>query len=189
MSPGDRLPCACGPAIAPMRLDGCHTYGNKDAIGIIPGPQSDFFDQDVWDRFLSARYRISPQSDRMGLRLEGPALGSRKGYDIVSEGVAPGCVQVPGDGMPIILGRDCQTTGGYPKIATVISADLDRLVQIPTGGEVHFRLVSETDAIEAARRFELWRSGLATAMKTISGQSPDLLSYNLIGGVTKGDDL
>ena len=91
--------------------------------------------------------------------------------------------------MPIILGRDCQTTGGYPKIAAVMSADLDRLVQIPTGGEVRFRIVSETDAIKAARRFELWRSGLATAAKPVSSLPRKLLSHNLIGGVTKGDDL
>jgi allophanate hydrolase subunit 2 len=119
--------------------------------------------------------------------LNGPELPSERGHDILSEGVVPGSIQVPGDGKPIVLGRDCQTTGGYPKIATVISADLDRLAQIPTGQTVRFRLVSRPDAVEAARRSAIWRDSLRAALRPV-GDASDLLSHNLIGGVTKGDE-
>ena len=188
LSPGDRLPCIGSSDNAPLFLtEGMKDYG-RDAIRIVPGPQADHFEEATWSRFLSSSYRISPRSDRMGLRLEGPALQSSKGHDIVSEGVVPGSVQVPGDGNPIVLGRDCQTTGGYPKIATVISADLDRLVQVSIGRDVRFRVVSEGDAIDAARRSARWRSSLELELEPVGGFSPDLLSHNLIGGVTKGDE-
>ncbi len=189
LSPGARLPCVDGSANPPLFFTGSIGYDSGDAIGIIPGPQADFFDGEAWSRLLSARYRISPRSDRMGLRLGGPALRSVKGYDIVSEGVVPGSIQVPGDGNPIVLGRDCQTTGGYPKIATVISADLDRLAQIPIGQDVRFRAVPKADAIDAALRSAGWRNSLKTDVQPVSGSSADLLSHNLIGGITKGDDL
>ena len=189
LSPGDRLPCAGGSDNAPLYLPEGKWYDSSDAIRIVPGPQADCFEEATWSRFLSSRYRISPRSDRMGLRLEGPVLRSSKGHDIVSEGVVPGSVQLPGDGNPIVLGRDCQTTGGYPKIATVVSADLDRLAQVPIGRDVRFRMVSAGDAMDAARRSALWRSSLEQAARPVRGSSLDLLSHNLIGGMTKGDDL
>ena len=189
LSPGDRLPCIGGSGNAPLSFPEVMRHDSGDAIRIVPGPQAGLFEEATWSRLLSSRYRISPRSDRMGLRLEGPVLQSSHGHDIVSEGVVPGSVQVPGDGNPIVLGRDCQTTGGYPKIATVISADLDRLAQVPMGRDVRFRMVSAGDAIEAARRLALWRSSLESAVEPVSGTSPDLLSHNLIGGMTKGDEL
>ena len=189
LSPGDRVPCIDGSDNAPLSLAEGTRYNSRDAIRIVPGPQADFFAEATWSRFLSSSYRISPRSDRMGLRLEGLALRSSMGHDIVSEGVVPGSVQVPGEGNPIVLGRDCQTTGGYPKIATVISPDLDRLAQVPMGQDVRFRIVSRGDAIDAARRSAHWRSSLKLAAEPVSGSSPDLLSHNLIGGITKGDDL
>ncbi len=189
LSPGDRVPCIDGSDSAPLSLAEGTRYNSRDAIRIVPGPQADFFAEATWSRFLSSSYRISPRSDRMGLRLEGLALRSSVGHDIVSEGVVPGSVQVPGEGNPIVLGRDCQTTGGYPKIATVISPDLDRLAQVPMGRDVRFRIVSKGDAIDAARRSAHWRSSLKLAAEPVGGSSPDLLSHNLIGGITKGDDL
>ena len=187
--PGDRLPCNGGSGNAPLFLPEGIGLDSSDAIRIVRGPQASRFEDAAWSRFLSSSYRISPRSDRMGLQLEGPALHSSQGHDIVSEGVVPGSVQVPGDGNPIVLGRDCQTTGGYPKIATVISADLDRLAQVPIGRDVRFRVVSEGDAIEAARRAALWCGSLASSAVPARGPSADLLSHNLIGGMTKGDDL
>ena len=190
LSPGDRLPCDGSSAGAPLSFRESMRYGGaEDGIRIVAGPQAEFFEEGIWSGFLSARYRISPQADRMGLRLDGPGLKSARGHDILSEGVAPGSIQVPGDGHPIVLGRDCQTSGGYPKIATVISADLDRLAQIPIGGEVNFRLVSHADALDAARRSARWRDALEAAVKSVGASSFDLHSHNLIGGVTKGDDL
>lgn len=189
LSPGDRLACAGGCADMPLCIAAGIRYDESDAIRIVPGPQDDFFGQEVWARLLAANYRISARSDRMGLRLEGPAVRSEQGHDIVSEGVALGSIQVPGDGKPIVLGRDCQTTGGYPKIATVISTDLDRLVQIPAGRDVRFRAVSVGDAIDAARDTARWIDTLPDVVQPVSGALPNLLSHNLIGGVTRGDDI
>lgn len=189
LSPGDRLPCGGGSGNAPLSFPEGAMHDSGGAVRIVPGPQADYFEEATWLRLLSSSYRISPRSDRMGLRLEGPVLQSSMGHDIVSEGVVSGSVQVPGDGSPIVLGRDCQTTGGYPKIATVISADLDRLAQVPMGRDVRFRMVSAGDAIDAARRSAFWRSSLKLAAEPVSDSLPDLLTHNLIGGITKGDDL
>ena len=189
LSPGDWLPCVGNTTATPLFFPEDIRYDSAYEIRIIPGPQIDMFEKGALSKLLSAGFRISRRSDRMGLRLEGPVLSSVKGHDIVSEGVVSGSIQVPGNGNPIILGRDCQTTGGYPKIATVISADLDRLAQIPIGQDLRFRMVSEEHAIDAACRLALWRSSLEVAVQPVGGASPDLLSHNLISGVTKGDDL
>lgn len=188
LSSGDRLPCADTATGRPMFLAERPDFDADRSIGILPGPQAGHFPEETWSRLLSATYRIDPRSDRMGLRLEGPELRSDRGYDILSEGVVPGSIQVPGDGAPIVLGRDCQTTGGYPKIAMVITADQDRLAQIPIGRDVRFRRVSRTEAMDALRRSVLWRDGLRTSVRP-AGAAADLLSQNLIGGVTTGDEL
>ena len=98
-------------------------------IRVIAGPQGEFFTAAAWADFLGSEFTVTREADRMGLRLDGrrlahdPALGA----DIVSDAVTPGTIQVPGDGKPIVLLADCQTVGGYPKIATVASVDLPRL--------------------------------------------------------------
>ena len=189
LSPGDRLPCLERTSDKSLCFLGKINSDCGEPIRIVAGPQVDMFEEEARSHLLSARYRINPRSDRMGIRLDGPALRCPQGHDIVSEGVAPGSIQVPGDGNPIVLGRDCQTTGGYPKIATVISADLDRLAQIPIGSEVRFSLVSVGEAIDAAHYSAHWRNSLTAAVQSVSDPSLNLLSYNLIGGVTNGDDL
>jgi antagonist of KipI len=100
------------------------------------GPQWDFFasPEDLFDR----EYRVSPSSDRRGLRLQGPALALARRSDIPPEGTALGAVQVPGDGLPIVLGPDRPVTGGYAKIATVVPADFPLLAQARPGTAVRF---------------------------------------------------
>jgi KipI family sensor histidine kinase inhibitor len=116
----------------------------------IPGPQDDLFTPEAVRRFFSAEYRVRPTSDRVGCRLEGPALAHTGPPEIASDGLLPGCVQVPPDGQPIVMGADSPTTGGYPKIATVIRADLPRLAQlVPGQARVRFVAVTVADALRA----------------------------------------
>jgi len=117
------------------------------------GPQDDAFTLGWLSVFLSAPYTVSFQADRMGCRLEGPPVAHRAGADIVSDGVAWGAVQVPGDGRPIVLLADRQTTGGYAKIATVVGVDLGLLAQVLPGDAVRFREVD----LWTARELLLWR--------------------------------
>ena len=97
------------------------------------GPQDDEFADDATKLFLDSEWKISATSDRMGYRLEGPVIKHLHGHNIVSDGTVNGSIQVPGNGQPIVLMPDRGTSGGYPKIATVISADLGRFAQIPAG--------------------------------------------------------
>lgn len=108
-------------------------------VRVVPGPQDDAFLPDAWDTLVSTSWLVTPDSDRAGLRLAGPALRHRAGAEIASEGMLPGCIQVPADGRPIVVLWDGPTTGGYAKLATVVSGDLDRLAQLLPGvGRVRF---------------------------------------------------
>ena len=112
-------------------------------VRVVLGPQDDEFSESGIETFLSSTYVVSDQSDRQGLRLEGSTIETRNGrYDIVSDAVVNGSIQVPGDGKPIILLADRQTTGGYLKIATVASVDIPRLGQAPPGTRINFSAVS-----------------------------------------------
>lgn len=124
-------------------------YGHSNKVRVVLGPQDDAFTQRGIETFLSASYTVTPQSDRVGCRLEGPRIEHVAGADIVSDGIPFGAVQVVGDGMPIILMADRGSTGGYTKIATVISADLPRLAQSAPGDAIKFQSVT----VEEAHRF------------------------------------
>ena len=132
-------------------------------IRILDGPQRDWFAD---ERFFSQTYEVTPASNRMGLRLKGEPLARRPG-ELVSEAVAPGAVQITNDGMPVVLGVDGQTIGGYPKIAHVVRADLDLLAQLRPGDRVRFVRVLWEEAEAAARqRAEVltgWRARLRAA--------------------------
>ena len=121
----------------------------------------------------------------MGLRLDGPRLGHVGGADIVSDAVTPGAIQVPGDGRPIVLLADCQTVGGYAKIATVIGADLPRLGHALPGTRLRFAAVSLEQAL-AARRAAADALGASLAAIVPDTTEPDLAALygaNLIDGV------
>ena len=120
-------------------------------LRIILGPQEDRFTPRGIETFLSSDYKVTPQSDRMCYRLEGQKIEHLKGADIISEPIARGGIQVPGDGLPIILLWDAQVSGGYTKIGNVISADLDRLAQVMPGESVCFAAVNLEEAHEALR--------------------------------------
>lgn len=118
-------------------------------IRVVPGPQDAEFSEAGIQTFLDATYTVSDQSNRQGLRLDGPVIESRTGkYDIVSDAVVNGSVQVPGDGKPIVLLADRQTTGGYAKIATVASVDLAKLGQATPGTNIHFSAITVEEAQE-----------------------------------------
>jgi biotin-dependent carboxylase-like uncharacterized protein len=118
---------------------------------VILGPQDDYFTEAGIAALLNSTYTVTPASDRMGMRLAGTVIAHAKGYNIVSDGIAPGSIQVPGNGLPIVLLADRQTTGGYPKIATVISADMPALGRLVPGSKVAFEAV-DIEAAEAAAR-------------------------------------
>ncbi len=154
-------------------------------IRIIPGPQDDHFTREAMETFLSEPYAVSPRVDRMGTRLAGPPLAHAKGFNIVSDGIVTGHVQVPGDGQPIVLMRDRQTTGGYPKIAALITADLPRFAQLPPASVVRFRAVSREEAVAAlADQRRAVASALGRVRPASEGLTTErLLSVNLISGV------
>jgi biotin-dependent carboxylase-like uncharacterized protein len=115
-------------------------------LRVVLGPQQDYFDESQIERFLSESFQVSGQSDRMGYRMTGPAITHLKGFNIVSDAISTGSVQIPGSGHPIIAMHDRQTTGGYPKIATVIRADLARLGQLKPGDWMSFAQVTVDEA-------------------------------------------
>lgn len=123
-------------------------------IRVVLGPQADYFTDDAMQTFLASDYTVSPQADRMGYRLAGPMLAHAKGYDIVSDGIVAGAVQVPGSGLPVVLMVDHQTIGGYPKIATVISADIPVVGRRKPGRPIRFVAVSVPEAERLRREQE-----------------------------------
>jgi biotin-dependent carboxylase-like uncharacterized protein len=152
----------------------------------IPGPQVDHFsDRDV-AAFFESEYAVGAGSDRMGMRLDGPRIGHRRGFDIASDGIAPGSIQIPGNGQPIVLLADRQTTGGYPKIATVISADLPALSRLAVGASVRFEPVT-VEAAAAARHALFADIGrihdlIVPVDRPRDDTLPRLLECNLISG-------
>ena len=122
------------------------SYGRSHEVRVVLGPQKQAFTPDGIATFFGSTYTISMDSDRMGYRLDGPGIEHASGPDIVSDGSPLGAVQVPGDGQPIILLADRGTTGGYAKIATVISPDVDRLGQAMPGDTLTFKSITMEEA-------------------------------------------
>jgi len=141
-----------------------HELQSDKPIRVVMGPQDDYFTQTALDTFFSTSWKASQQSDRMGMRLEGPALEHTKGHDIASDGIANGAIQVPGSGQPIVLLADRQTSGGYPKIATIISTDLSRMGRMAPGATIRFDVVSAQEAVKLAREHERQMQGLLASI-------------------------
>ena len=137
--PGGRGPPWRARAAQARRARGSTATAGRSAS--CSGPQDDYFAPDQIAAFLAGPWTVSPRGDRMACFLDGTPLKHAKGHDIVSDGVAMGAIQVPGNGLPIVLMADRQSTGGYPKIATVIGPDLGRLAQVRGGARIAFRRV------------------------------------------------
>ncbi|WP_407278538.1 biotin-dependent carboxyltransferase family protein [Aromatoleum evansii] len=162
-------------------------------IRVLLGPQEDHFTREAVENFLSQPYAVTREMDRMGLRLDGEKLAhNEKGAEIVSDGVAPGTIQVPANGQPIVLMADCQTSGGYPKIATVIRADLPRLAHVRPGDELRFVAVSHAEAAAALReqvqRLAGWVGMIQSFRPPGVIDEAALYGANLICGAVRGDE-
>ena len=117
-------------------------FDKDNVIRVMKGLQVHYFSKNSQDDFFSKEYKVTKLTDRMGMRLEGVKLENTVNKNIKSEGITKGSIQVPGDGQPIILLSDHPTIGGYPKIANVITADYDKLVQKTPGTIIKFKLVN-----------------------------------------------
>jgi len=148
---GDELTTREASGAAERRIDLLPV--GEGPIRVVMGPQDDEFGDTPKKLFLDSEWKISATSDRMGYRLEGPLIKHLHGHNIVSDGTVNGSIQVPGNGAPIVLMPDRGTSGGYPKIATVISADFGRFAQIPAGRAFRFKAVSMAEAQAEVRKF------------------------------------
>lgn len=146
LKPGDRLELGpvCGKVRkAPLPSGLIPEYNARQTIRILAGPEMERFSPDGIRTFLDSEYEISGQSDRMGYRLSGPVIPHPdKGADIISAGVSMGTIQMPGNGQPILLMADRQTTGGYARIANVATIDLTRVAQLKPGDRVRFQKIT-----------------------------------------------
>ena len=147
---GDLLPC---PAVIERKLlclarEHQPRYSHSTTVRVIPCYQQAHFSRLQQRRFFSHRYTVSERCDRMGYRLEGPAVHCDID-GILSEGICLGAIQIPADGQPIVLLNDRQTIGGYPKIGAALTLDAGRLAQLPPGGTVHFAPISPHGAHNA----------------------------------------
>ena len=156
---GDRLPLGVRSRFSRFPQAGCSNSlssrgkrENRDltpVLRILPGPQADYFAPGALDVLQSVPYLVGHNSDRMGFRLEGPRLTHARGADIISDATPLGVLQVPASGLPILLMADRQTTGGYPKIATVIAADMAIAGQLAPADAVSFVVCTPRDALAA----------------------------------------
>lgn len=128
-------------------------YCNDVEVDVIMGPQDDMFTEEGIETLLTSRFRVTSEADRMGYRLEGPLLKHVKETEIVSDAILPGAIQVPKSGRPILMMLDAQTTGGYPKIATVISSDLSKLGQAKPNDTIKFIKTSLCEAKKKMRAY------------------------------------
>ena len=160
------------------------SFNTNDLIHAVLGPQDQYFMNTAIEIFSDSIFKVSDNYDRMGMQLTGPKLELKSALSIPSEPVVKGSIQVSGDGIPTILLADHQTTGGYPKIATVISSDINRLLQFRSNQSVEFILISSNEALQKTRKFldmkEKYLQKISISRGTLEQR---LMNENLIGGV------
>ena len=193
LAAGDRLPLgAARGAPAGRTLDAGNRFSGG-TLRLLPSAQTDAFPEAQVARLESERFAKDGRANRQGVRLtpEGAGFAVEGGLSVVSEAIVPGDIQIVGAGQPFVLLAECQTTGGYPRIATVISADLPRVAQAPAGAAFDFRFVTLEEALAARRAAGQAARALAGRVRPLvrdPAEIPDLLAYPLIDGVTSGDD-
>jgi biotin-dependent carboxylase-like uncharacterized protein len=189
LASGDAFEVSASPHHADRTID---LATQADApIRVVLGPQDDEFSDEAKALFLSSDWSISALSDRMGFRLEGPVIKHLHGHNIVSDGTVLGSIQVPGNGAPIVLMPDRGTSGGYPKIATVIAADFGRFAQTPAGKPFRFQAVSMAEAQREKRAFAALLNSLPDRVREISDVSLNLealATANIAGAAVNAVD-
>jgi 5-oxoprolinase (ATP-hydrolysing) subunit C len=192
--PGDRLPCAGNDNRDPRQWRSRSPWETGSGpVRVMAGPQDDHFPQEALANFFAQDWEATTAQDRMGLRLQGDALAhvNPAAADIVSDGVTPGVIQVPANGQPIVLLADGQTVGGYPKIATVISADLPRMAHLRPGTRVRFEPVTRAQARQALegerQRWQAWLASVETFLPTGTLDDAALYGVNLISGMVRAN--
>lgn len=195
LTAGDRLPVGADPDPEARAL--CLPQDerfNGGSLRVMPGPQTDLFDEDTRARFAATVFRRSPRGNRQGVRLDhdGAPFASAAAAGLVSDPIGPGDIQMTGDGVPFVLLAECQTIGGYPRIGTVLPDDLPRMAQAAPGAALRIEMLT-LDAADAAHVGEAEiLSGLRRRLTPLTrhpADIPDLLAYQLISGVSAGDDL
>ena len=189
---GDRLPLRLEAAAdrGEHTLDPSLLPARGEDIRVVLGPQEDYFTPAGIATFLEERFAVSHEADRMGYRLSGPVIEHARGFNITSDGIPLGAVQVPGTGQPIVLLADRQTSGGYPKIACVVGPDVAVLAQKRPGDVLRFRATGVAAAQIIHARHRDLMAGLPGLLRAAGGfdlyDSGRLLGFNLIGGMVTG---
>lgn len=184
LAPPDPLP------LTPLMLPVENRFEGGE-IRVLRGLQTDLFEPATLARFAATPFTRDPRGNRMGVRLasDGPGFQTDTGLSILSEVILPGDIQIAGDGAPYILLAECGTTGGYPRIATVLPADLPRVAQAPPGAPLSFRFIDEDAGLAAERAAAAARAALPNGRQPLKRDPrdiADLLSYHLISGATDG---
>ncbi len=185
---GARLPlCLVSSTRAPVRLK--IEVRPPDVLRVMRGPNTAYFTPPAFEALTGSVYTVTAASDRMGLRLQGPALERAMEGEMTTQATTAGALQVPADGQPILLLADRQTAGGYPRIATVIGADIAAAGRLAAGMSLRFEEVNREEALRLLSEQRAWLAALPAALEPAGAAAltPEyLLSRNLIGGVTAG---
>lgn len=164
-------------------------YG-AGSVRIVMGPQENYFTEEACRILVESDFTVSKDADRVGMRLEGPKIEHLGQFEMPSDGTVTGNIQIPGSGNPIILLPDRSTTGGYPKIATIVSSDLPRVSRMLPGQKIRFTAISSTEAVAYTRaRHQYLEKLLALVRPAIRTEidSAELLAINLIDGVVSAN--
>lgn len=195
LAAGDTLPIATDPA--PDRVALKLSVENRfqgGVVSVVPSLHSALFPATEIERLQATRFKRDARGNRMGVRMasDGPGFGTSAGLSILSEVITTGDIQIVGDGGPFVLLADCQTTGGYPRIASVLPCDLPRVAQAAPGAEIRFRMVSLAEGTAIERKAAEEMKTLARRITPVILRPEDLrnlLGFQLISGVTAGHEL